>query len=263
MQHHHAHLAACALENEIDGEVLGLCWDGTGYGPDGTVWGGESLLGDAGGFTRVASLRPSGCPAATPRVRDGGWRSRCWTRCTVRNCPVELPLFRAVPEDIEVVVQMLRAGGECTLLQQHGPSFRWYGGDARTSPTRTPTRPSRRSCLEYAAWRHGTDAAPFDMPLTDGHLDWAPMIREIVRSGDDPDLLAARFHQTLIEAAIRVIVDHDRPSVLAGGVFCNRYLTEGILTRARQAGMSVYAHSQLPPTDGSLAAGQLWVGAQR
>ena len=118
--------------------------------------------------------------------------------------------------------------------------------------------------LEYAAWRHGPEAEPFALPLADGHFDWKPMIQSIVESTESADLLAARFHHSLIEAAIHVIDAHrDRPAALAGGVFCNRYLTEGILVRAEQEGLNVHVHSQLPPTDGSLAAGQLWVGAHR
>ena len=73
VQHHHAHLAACAFENELDGEVLGLCWDGTGYGPDGAVWGGEALWMTLDGWRRVASIRPFPLPGGERAVREP-WR---------------------------------------------------------------------------------------------------------------------------------------------------------------------------------------------
>jgi hydrogenase maturation protein HypF len=84
------------------------------------------------------------------------------------------------------------------------------------------------------------------------------------RRATEQDALAAGFHHGLVEAALELGVEHAVPDlVLAGGVFCNRYLSERLLERAAERGLRVHPHSQLPPTDGSLAAGQLWVAANR
>jgi hydrogenase maturation protein HypF len=260
VQHHHAHLAACVLENEIDGEVLGLCWDGTGFGTDRTVWGGEFLYGDASGFERVASLRSFGLPGGDACSREG-WRVAL--SLLHEAFGADAPILDGITgEQHRVVRQMLERGVNAPISTSMG---RLFDGVAALLGISFENKHQAQSpqLLESAAWQHGTDAEAFELPLVDGRLDWAPMIRSLVESEEPSERLAARFHHTLIEAAIRTIAGQSRPAVLAGGVFCNRYLTEGILVRAEEAGMPVYIHSQLPPTDGSLSAGQLWVGANR
>ena len=97
-------------------------------------------------------------------------------------------------------------------------------------------------------------------------LDWRPTVRALadgMRAGASTAALAASFHHALVNGALRVAREIGEPAVaLAGGVFCNRYLGESLASRLEEAGHTVYAHSLLPPTDGSLAAGQLWVAAQ-
>lgn len=267
VQHHHAHLAACALENELEGDVLGFCFDGTGYGPDGTIWGGEVLLGSARGYGRVASLRQFHLPGGDAAVRQG-WRVAIALLHEVfeGELPTRLPLFDLLDqEEVRVVARMLERGVNAPATTSMGRLFDGVAALLGISLENTHQAQSPQ-LLEYAAWRHGTEADAFELPLISSRLDFGPMLRELTErhnAGEDRDLLAARFHHTLIEAAVVLIGNHaNLPAVLTGGVFCNRYLTEGILVRAAEEGLQVHAHAQLPPTDGSLSAGQLWVAAQ-
>jgi hydrogenase maturation protein HypF len=264
VQHHHAHLAACLLENQVAGRALGITWDGTGWGPDRTVWGGEFLLGDATGYERVATLHPFRLPGGEQAIR-ATWRT---TLALLHEAfdgeppPGLVPPAVAAEATIHNTLQMIRRGLNAPVTTSVGRLCDGVAALLGISFENTHQAQSPQ-LLENAAWRHGIEAAPFELPLVENRFDWRAMITEIIESSSSPDLVAARFHHTLIEAALRVIRAHERPTVLAGGVFCNRYLTEGILTRAAEEGLDVYAHSQLPPTDGSLSVGQLWVGANR
>jgi hydrogenase maturation protein HypF len=122
--------------------------------------------------------------------------------------------------------------------------------------------------LEYAAWRHGTDAPLLPYEILENErllLDWRPMIRAMLNQsemGIDKNLLAASFHLTIANAAVAIALKIGNPRiVMAGGVFCNRFLTEAICAQLSKEGLQGYIHSQLPPTDGSLSVGQLWVAA--
>jgi hydrogenase maturation protein HypF len=276
VQHHHAHLAACALENELQGEVVGLCWDGTGYGPDGTVWGGEVLLGDASGFRRAASLRPFRLPGSDAAAREG-WRVALSLLYEIygEDLPRDLPLFSHVPAgDVEVVLQMLRREVNSPVSTSMGRLFDGVAAILGVSFENTHQAQSPQ-ILEYAAWRGGIDIDPLPMPITrledTARLDWGPMLHDLVERlvtaptpQDETETLSAGFHTGLVAAGMELLGQHSNSdAVLTGGVFCNRFLTEGFLVAAAREGLRVHVHSQLPPTDGSLAVGQLWVAANR
>jgi hydrogenase maturation protein HypF len=271
VQHHHAHLAACLLENRVEGEVLGLTFDGTGYGLDGTVWGGELLWGDARDFERVGSLQPFRLPGGEAAVHET-WRTGLallW-EAYGEEIPAELPLLRQVPAGrVAAVRQLLDKDVRSPATTSAG---RLFDGVAAILGISLENRHQAQSpqMLEAAAWRHEGRAETWDMPLTqDGllRLDWRPLVRQLVagvQSDQTPEALAAAFHRSLAAAAVAAIewLGADRVA-LTGGVFCNRYLTEALVTGLAALGREAWVHSQLPPTDGSLAAGQLWIAAHR
>lgn len=270
VQHHHAHLAACLLENGEDGEALGLTWDGTGYGEDGTVWGGEFLLGDAARSRRVASLRPFRLPGGEAAVHET-WRVALALLDDAfdGDPPADLPPLGAAPEaSIRVILDLARRGVRAPVTTSAGRLFDGVGAILGLSMINTHQAETAQQ-VEYAAWRAGVDAAPLPFPVieADGRLqiDWRPAVRRLAENrerGDDVPSMAAGFHLGLIGAAVDVARRIRPPRVvLAGGCFCNRFLTEAAIDAFDRIGIPTLIHTQLPPTDGSLSAGQLWAAA--
>jgi hydrogenase maturation protein HypF len=243
VQHHHAHLAACMLENQIDGEVLGLTWDGTGYGPDRTVWGGEFLLGGPEDYRRVASLMPFRLPGGEKAIEQT-WRIgvSLLRESFGEDFPRDLPMFREVADaGLETILGMLDTGLNSPVTTSMGRLFDGVSALLGLCTFNTHQAQSAQ-LLEWAAWDHGAEAAPLPMPLAEDdllRLDWREMIRALVearRRGCDPHGLAASFHHAIVKSAMEAVLRLGSGRVaLTGGVFCN----------------------------GSLAVGQLWVAAHR
>jgi hydrogenase maturation protein HypF len=274
VQHHHAHVASVLAEHGVDEPVLGLAWDGTGYGADGTSWGGELLLADASRFRRVSTLRAIPLAGGERALREV-WRLALavlddafdgdppWKR---------LPLSAHVtPERVGAVRRLLRA--PALAPRAHGAG-RWFDAVGAL----VLGLPEADFQGEVAlAWNHAaaeTPAAPYPVSLDRSRdpfeLDLRPAVRGVVadvlgeRSASE---IAARFHATLaaaaaaqIEAAAR---EHGaRPVALAGGCFQNALLVERILDTLG-ASATVLRAREVPPGDGGLALGQVAVAAAR
>lgn len=272
VQHHHAHLAACMLENGLEDDVLGLTWDGTGYGEDGTLWGGEILWGGPTRYHRVATLHPFHLPGGDAAIHET-WRTALSLLWEVYgdDVPRDLPLFGSIAEqDVDLVLQMLRQDLRSPVTTSMGRLYDGVSALLGLSYFNTHQAQSPQ-LLEHAAWRHGEIAPEAPFPLNDSEepfrLDWRELVQWLVdalRDDRTPATLAASFHHAVSAAALRVVQRVDaRRIALTGGVFCNRYLTETLLERLEGDGRDAYVHSQLPPTDGGLAAGQLWVAVRR
>jgi len=259
------------LENQLDGEVLGLTWDGTGYGPDRTVWGGEFLLGGAEDYRRVGSLVPFRLPGGEKAIEQT-WRTglSLLRESFGEDFPRDLPLFDEVSEaDCETIVGMLDTGVNSPVTTSLGRLF--DGVSALLGLCTFNTHQAQAAqLLEWAAWDHGEPVEPLPMPVVEDdllRLDWREMVRALVearRGGSDPRSLAAAFHHAIVHSAMEVVRRQGNGRVaLTGGVFCNRYLTEALLVQLDEAGIDGFVHGQLPPTDGNLAVGQLWIAAHR
>lgn len=239
VQHHHAHLAAALCELGVDGEALGIIWDGTGHGPDGTIWGGEFLLGDMSGFQRVAWLRPFDLPGGELATRQP---ARCASGLlTELDLPAPHPIV-AAPRTTSAgrlfdgVAALLGFPGDCS-----------YEGQAA-------------NYLENLA--SAEEVAGYPMPLRGQALDWEPALHGVLEQRGKPALAAARFHSALIEGAAEVVRSVGCPRVvLSGGCFQNRLLLEGMLARLAREGLEVIVPSRFPCNDGGLSLGQLAVAA--
>lgn len=269
VQHHHAHLAACVLENQVEEPVLGLTWDGTGFGTDRTIWGGEFLFGDASKFQRAASLFPFALPGGERAIKNT-WRTALSLLFEAYGpeLPTDLELFKLFAE-WKSLLQIIQKPQFSPVTTSMGRLFDGMSALLGLSYYNSHQAEAAQM-LEYAAWRNTERVKPYEMPIVEGdplRIDWRPTIRAIVeqmKTGVRVELISAAFHETLVESAMDVIQRMGNPAIaMAGGVFCNRYLTEKLLIRCRQKNVKAFVHSQLPPTDGSLAAGQLWVAAHR
>jgi hydrogenase maturation protein HypF len=238
VQHHQAHVAACAAENDLRGPYLGVSWDGTGYGLDGTIWGGEFFLCENGRFERIAHLRPLRLPGGEAAVREG-WR-------TAASLLWEMDALEGEP----LIARMLERNLNCPATTSVG---RLFDAVAAMSGVARRNRFEGQAAMLLERAIGGLDTAEA-YPLPEG--DWRPLI-EAVRRDADPAIIAARFHNALanwmLEVARRAAV---RDVVLSGGVFQNSYLVERAAALLAGRGFRVFTHQRVPPNDGGIALGQ-------
>jgi hydrogenase maturation protein HypF len=269
IQHHLAHVVACMAENEIEPPALGVAWDGTGYGLDGTIWGGEFLLakGDRS-FERVAHFRQFRLPGGDRAIKeprrsalgllyeifgDGAW-----------DFP---PLVAAFSEQEKSLLrQMLEKRVNAPLTSSVGRLF-----DAVTAllGLRQTSSFEGQAAMELEFTRQKHIRAAYSFMVTDGLpivVDWAPGILQLiddVADGEDAGLISAKFHNGLVEAAVDVAKKiGESKIVVSGGCFQNRYLTERTVVRLREENFRPYWHQRIPPNDGGISAGQCVAASQ-
>ena len=276
VQHHHAHIVSGMLQHGLlDQEVLGVACDGTGYGTDGTIWGGEFLLTTKTKFRRVAALTPFVLPGGEAAIREP-WR-------------VAVSLLTAAIPDItaEQMAALLTINGKPTLIQirqvQHlvyseigpltssmgrlfdgvasmvlgighagfegEPAMRLEAACDEINPD--PSRP--RACCTLTSTQAGL------------RVDWQPIMRQVfadLQTGQSASLIAMRFHRDMAIAVGMVAEKFPNfPVVLSGGCFQNRILTELVVAELRTQSRTVVSPGTIPPNDGGLAAGQIAIAA--
>ena len=260
VQHHHAHMAACMADNSLEGGCLGLIWDGTGYGSDGAIWGGELLAGGYEGFRRVGSVRPvplAGGDAAIDEI----WRVGA-AMLSGAGCGTE-PFSRET--GYETVLRMLATGTNSPLSSGMGRLF--DGVCAILGIRRRASYEGQGAVLlEAAADALETGEYPFSFYDAQGvlTLDWRDMIRALVSDGAGAGVRAARFMNTLISAAAEQLRRVSKETglgrvVLSGGVFQNMYIMNRLPERLRRMGLEVYTHSRVSCSDEGLSLGQLMI----
>ncbi len=264
VQHHHAHILACMAENRLPPPVLGIAWDGSGMGSDGTVWGGEFLHVTGAGFRRVAHMRPFLLPGNAKAVREPRRVALAILHEVFgdKAFALDIPTLRSFsPAELENLRIMLRRRLNAPTTTSAGRLF-----DAFASLLN----------LRQVASFEGQAAMELEFSLADAKvgdsypyvirgegeplcLDWEPMVRAVLA---EPAIAAAtasaRFHNTLVDMAVEVAARIGEPHVvLSGGCFQNRYLTERMVSRLLGAGYRPYWHQRVPPNDGGLALGQI------
>jgi hydrogenase maturation protein HypF len=269
VQHHHAHVVAGMLEHGwLDRQVLGVAWDGTGYGTDGTIWGGEFLVSSASGFTRVARLRPFSLPGGEAAIHEP-WRIAV-SVCAQLDRSIKLtqwPGWKVDASKIESVAQIANRGRLSPLTSSAGrlidaAAALILGIDRADFDGQAAMR------LEAAA-DHGARGW-YDFPLSEGELpelDWRPLFTGLLadhRRGVDAGVMAMRFHRSLAHGITRVCGHwREMPAVLSGGVFQNRLLTELLAEMHSDRSQRLGLPGIIPPNDGGLAAGQLAIAAAK
>jgi hydrogenase maturation protein HypF len=326
VQHHHAHVAACMAEHALDGPVLGLAWDGTGYGPDGTIWGGEYLVCERGNFHRAAHWRTFPLPGGDRAVREPR-RSALGVLFEISpQLAAETAHGWFSPGELITLLKMLERKSNCPRTSSVGrlfdavaalcglPAVITFEGQSamaleftadysemgrvpnpsdnvpslvgqvvnlsypvgqvdnlpEESPLLRPRLPMNRSAVNNPANSAGTAV----LAVESGSLatpesiilDWEPLIHSILAdraAGVPVSTISARFHQTLVQGAVEIAQRVALPRVvLTGGCFQNALLTAKMIAALQNAGFSVYTHRQVPPGDGGIALGQLYVAAR-
>jgi hydrogenase maturation protein HypF len=271
VQHHQAHILSVMAEHGLQAPVLGIAWDGTGYGMDGTIWGGELLQIDTSpqGFQRLAHCRSfpllGGDRAAKePRRAALGLLWEAFGDQMFQNPALtSLPPLRAFsPSELNLVQTALRRGLNTPRSSSVGRLF-----DAIASLLGLQQRLSFEGeaamALEFAA-RTVETAEFYPISLSGGVWDWQEMLLGILgdrTSGDSISYIAAKFHNSLIEAIAQMLQTYHDPSlpvVLTGGCFGNQRLLEGAIVRLQQMGIQPYINQQFPANDGGLSLGQIY-----
>jgi hydrogenase maturation protein HypF len=256
VQHHHAHLAACLAEHGERGPAVGAIYDGSGYGPDGTVWGGELLVGDLHGFTRAGHLWPVRLPGGDRAVREP-WRMACaWLDEVGVAAP---PTLAAVdPELWAAVASMCRTGTAAPLTTSVG---RLFDAVAALCGLRSEVTYEGQAAVELEAACDGGERGAYPMPDLDAREAVASIARDVAR-GVPVGAIAMRFHRGLaIATAEAAAASGESLVVLSGGVFQNRVLLELTEAELERRGLSVLVPERLPPNDGGISFGQAAVAA--
>jgi hydrogenase maturation protein HypF len=268
VQHHHAHLAACMVENDLNEPVTGIILDGTGYGTDGTIWGGEFLVGDMSNFERKASFDPMPLPGGEAAIK-APWRTGLsYLYHHYGNILPDIPMLRG--KDTSSIIQMIDKDINSPLTSSCG---RLFDAVAAISGGRQEIRYEAQAAIEFmqaANNQLGYDHSIFDiLKPEDRYLISIPHIMtELVsriHSGYSLMSLSQWFHHSLIKSFLKVaerLRDHDGVNkiVLSGGVFQNKLLFEGLIDELENAKFEVFTHKQVPTNDGGIALGQIAVG---
>jgi hydrogenase maturation protein HypF len=273
VQHHHAHLAACLAEHGVDsveGVALGVTWDGSGYGTDGTVWGGEFLRGSAASYTRTAHLRPFHLPGGDAAVREPcrvalallwelyGEKVLEWDDLA--------PLRDLTSREQRLLAQMMYQNLNAPITTSAG---RLFDGVAALIGLRQRVTFEGQAAVELEHIADPACKAAYPLLLTRQRasmvLDWQPMVEALlydVRHAVSHAIMAARFHNTLVEGIMMVAqAVGEKRVALTGGCFQNLLLTERTAQHLQRAGFEVLLHRQVPPNDGGISLGQVAVAA--
>lgn len=260
VQHHHAHVVACLVEHGHRGPAIGVAFDGTGYGPDGAMWGGEFLRADLRSFTRLGTLRPLSLLGGEAAVRQP-WRLALAALLDAGE-PLDL-----LPGNLPLEA-LRRMHAHQLGVPSHGAG-RWFDAVAALCGLRHEVSYEGQAAAELEAIAV-TRAAPYPFALTDGvpfEVDLRPTIRALaadLREGAPRSLVASRFHETIAH----VIRDGCRRAgartvALSGGCFQNRRLTLRTAELLATDAVEVLTHRRVPPNDGGIALGQAAVALAR
>jgi hydrogenase maturation protein HypF len=274
VQHHHAHLAACLAEHGERGPAVGAIYDGTGFGSDGTIWGGELLVGDLETFERAGHLLPVALPGGERAVREP-WRMACAWLLAAHGEEASIP--RPIATEVEprswrAVSELARSGLASPPTTSMG---RLFDAVAALCGVRLSVNYEGQAATELESLCDGSEREAYSLPLLrqggEMILDARPTVVEAARDvqgGVAAALIAARFHNAICAATacacITLAGERNLDTVvLAGGSFQNRALLESVAASVGNAGLRVLVPERLPPNDGGISYGQAAVAAAR
>ena len=274
VQHHHAHIASCLADNGIDARVIGVSWDGTGYGTDGHVWGGEFLLADLDGFERAGSFREVAMPGGEAAVREPWRMAAALLQAAYGEAMDELDLAFVQRLDRAAWRRLSRAvehGVNAPLTSSVG---RLFDAVASLLNLRDHVDFEAQAAMELEALAEPEADRVYGVGLHEKDRGLRVETPEIVRgvvedilAGTRAEQIGSRFHATLANVIVRTCGRLRERSglervALSGGVFQNIRLLRLTVDGLRRSGFHVYTHHQVPPNDGGLALGQAAIAAR-
>jgi hydrogenase maturation protein HypF len=275
VQHHHAHIASCLADNGADGPVIGVAFDGTGYGTDGTIWGGEFLVADLATFERGGHLAPVAMPGGAAAIRQP-WRMAAAYLDAAGLDPSSGPagrldVMRRNQPRWPTVVDMARKGINSPLTSSAG---RLFDAAAAILGVRDVINYEGQAAVELEQLADPAETGAYPAAIEPGNpfgIRGGDLVRAVLEdlvAGTAPAVIAARFHHgvaALIEAACLLMRErHGLDTVaLSGGVFQNLLLLRAAVTRLEARGFRVLVHSRIPCNDGGISLGQAVVAGAR
>ena len=275
VQHHHAHVVSCMADNGLEGKVIGVSWDGTGYGPDGTVWGGEFLICDEEDYERAAHLFAYPMPGGDACMKDIHRMAFgvLWEVCGDEQETIEY-YTRLFPGDASLagsLATQVGAGFNTPLTSSAGRMF-----DAAAALAGLRERAfyeGQAACELEAAAEGGMEPYPYELDrrTTPWRVDTRPIfsaLLEDVAKGKGIAEIAGRFHAALAAAVVETCAALGRESgigrvALSGGVFQNALLVESVVGGLEREGLAWFLHRQVPCNDGGISLGQAAAAARR
>jgi hydrogenase maturation protein HypF len=272
IQHHHAHIVSCMAEHKLEGAVIGLAFDGTGYGSDGTIWGGEVLVAEAKQFERVAHLAEVPMPGSSAAIKEPWRMALSYLRATFGDNFQELclPVLKQIEaQKINIIVEMMEKGVNCPQTSSLG---RLFDAVAAITGIRQRVNFEGQAAMELEMLAGGHNDSIYDIQWTSqAPIKILPqtIIRGVVQdiqNGMTPGDISIKFHQTLMvlfsEICVTIRRRHDlNRVVLSGGCFQNSLLLKGLIGQLEAQYFEVFAHQQVPANDGGIALGQALVAA--
>jgi hydrogenase maturation protein HypF len=274
VQHHHAHVVSCMAENGVDGEVIGVALDGTGYGTDGHIWGGEFLLADCRRFRRLGHLKYVPLPGGEAAIKRPYRMAVSHLLSAFGEEALDLPLelwAQIEPPELALVRRMMAAKVNCPLTSSCG---RLFDAVSALLGVRGVVNYEGQAAIELEMLAaEGVDevydwSPPSSYPII---IDPAPVLRGVVsdlRRGVDRAVISAKFHNTIADIIVGVSqAARERTGInrvaLSGGVFQNMYLIGRTLDGLESQGFEALIHHQVPANDGGIALGQAVIANAR
>jgi len=266
VQHHHAHLVSCLIDNQHPGPAIGVTFDGLGWGTDNTAWGGEFLVGDASGFERAAHLAPVAMPGGSAAITSP-WRMAVAHLVSAFGQLPDVPMFRQHEVQLAPVVALSK-GGVSVLTSSMGRLFDAVAALCGVAQTVSYEGQAAIGLEQLASQCH-EDVYGYDWMVDDAALiptsSLIAAVFEDVGQCADLALIARRFHQSVADLVINTCVRLRGSTgvnvvALSGGVFQNRLLVELVVPGLVANGFTELRHGQVPPNDGGISLGQVAIG---
>ncbi len=266
VQHHHAHIASCLADNGRDGPVLGVALDGLGLGNDGTLWGGELLLADLVGFTRLAHLESVPMPGGAAAIRQPWRMAAAYLRLAYGDeLPAGLDVVRRNADRWAPVSAL------CGSALTTSSAGRLFDAVSALVGVRDVVHYEGQAAVELEQRVDRSERGEYPARVEGGVLRSGDLVRAVaddVLAGVAPELVSARFHNGLAAALVRLVEEARETTgvstaALSGGVFQNVVLLSRVTDMLTAGGFDVLVHSRVPPNDGGISLGQAAVAAAR